>query len=112
MKWIKPLSLNENEEDLAKKELIKLGLVDKDPFHDRFDRAMTDWHSDPEISAAFETLRSKADAIIAKHELKDDDPIDFNQPIGSNWEGYLDKMSDEPWENVGIFDYLALVGEV
>lgn len=112
MKWIKQLDLNEGYDDAtAKKDLEQLGLIEKAPFHDRFDAAMGEWYSDPEVSKAFDTLRDKGSALIQKWDLKDDEPVDFSQPM-ANWESYLDKMSDEPFSNIGLFDYLALVEEI
>lgn len=110
MKFIKPFNLNESSKDEAHDELVKLGLIDLGEFHDRFYTAFEEWENDQSVQSAVKLLETKVKQLIDKYHLKDDEPIDFEKPM-ANWESYLDKMADEPLDNIGLFDFLALTSE-
>jgi hypothetical protein len=87
------------------KQLRDLGLVDKDPFEDRFDKMVDEWGGDPEISAAIDILTKKTGLIINKWiDLADDEDV-------SDWEQRLEQLyNDTSVGDMGFLEFMVVNG--
>ena len=92
----------EADDDAA--ELRSMGFKSDLEFDVRIDNAIDEWYADPEVQAAMQTLRDKADQLIAKHEIDFDDPEDLEE-----WDKRQSWVYDNGIDEVGWFEFVTIV---
>lgn len=92
-----------NEDKLAR--LRRLGLEDAEPFEQRYQKALDEWGSDPDINAAIDMLTKKTGLIIDKWiDLADDEDV-------SEWEQMREWLySDTSVDDMGFFEFMVANG--
>lgn len=99
----KKFVIEEKDED---SELRSMGFPPDEPFDDRIIKAYSGFIDDEEVIAAISLLKTKAEYYIEKSQIDLNDADD-----SAAWEEYIESVYDGGIDQIGWFEYVAVVSQ-
>lgn len=99
----KKFVIEEKDED---SELRSMGFPPDEPFYIRMDKLYDSFLDDEEVIAAISLLKTKAEYYIEKSQIDLNDADD-----AAAWEEYVESIYDDGIDQIGWFEYVAVVSQ-